>query len=71
MCCTIHFGDRLIQAVRDGLVDEERINDSALRIIRTIITFEFEEERKKLKPQKKFWAAKNTGLWLFNPQGKA
>jgi beta-glucosidase len=48
MCCAIHFGDKLIQAVRDGLVDEERINDSALRIIRTIITFE--EERKKQRP---------------------
>jgi beta-glucosidase len=51
MCCTIHFGDKLIQAVQDGLVDEERINDSALRIIRTIITFE--EERKKRRDTKK------------------
>jgi beta-glucosidase len=48
MCCTIYFGDKLIQAVKDGLVDEKRIDDSALRIIRTIITFE--EERKKENP---------------------
>jgi beta-glucosidase len=48
MCCTIHFGDKLIQAIRDGRVNKERINDSALRIIRTIITFE--EGRKKATP---------------------
>jgi beta-glucosidase len=40
MCCTIHFGDKLVQAVRDGLVDKKRIDDSVLRIIRTMITFE-------------------------------
>jgi beta-glucosidase len=63
MCCTIHFGDRLIQAVRDGLVDEERINDSALRIIRTIITFE--EGRKKVEtPQKVLGCKKHRDLAL-------
>jgi beta-glucosidase len=64
MCCTIHFGDKLIQAVRNGLVDEERINDSALRIIRTIITFE--EGRKKVEPppQKVLGCEKHRALAL-------
>jgi beta-glucosidase len=56
MCCTIYFGGKLVQAVRDGLVDEERINDSALRIIRTIITFE--EGRKKAGPPEKILGCK-------------
>jgi len=40
MCCTQFFGDKLVQAVKDGLVPEEKINQSALRIIRTLIAFE-------------------------------
>lgn len=40
MCCTQFFGDKLVQAVKDGLVSEARINDSALRIVRTILAFE-------------------------------
>lgn len=40
MCWTQMFGNNLVKAVRDGLVDEERINESALRIIRTILAFE-------------------------------
>jgi beta-glucosidase len=40
MCSTVFFGDKLVQAVRDGLVPEERINESAARIIRTILPFE-------------------------------
>lgn len=40
MCCTQFFGDKLVQAVKDGLVSEGRINDSALRIVRTILAFE-------------------------------
>ena len=40
MCCTNFFGDKLVQAVKDGLVPEERINESALRIVRTILAFE-------------------------------
>ena len=40
MCCTMFFGDKLVQAVKDGLVSEVRINESALRIIRTILAFE-------------------------------
>jgi beta-glucosidase len=56
MCCTIHFGDKLVQAVRDGLVNEERINDSALRIIRTIITFK--ERLKNIEVPQKFLGCK-------------
>lgn len=40
MCCTQFFGDKLVQAVKDGVVSEVRINDSALRIVRTILAFE-------------------------------
>jgi beta-glucosidase len=40
MCCTKFFGDKLVQAVKDGLVPEARINESALRIVRTITAFE-------------------------------
>lgn len=39
MCNIIHYGDKLVQAVREGKVPEEKINDSALRIVRTILSF--------------------------------
>jgi len=39
MCCTQFFGEKLVQAVRDGFVQESRINDAALRIIRTLLAF--------------------------------
>jgi len=39
MCCTEYFGDKLVKAVRDGLVSEEKIDKSALRIIRTLLAF--------------------------------
>ncbi|HKL80764.1 MAG TPA: glycoside hydrolase family 3 C-terminal domain-containing protein [Mobilitalea sp.] len=39
MCCTQFFGDKLVQAVRNGEVPEEKINEAALRIIRTILSF--------------------------------
>jgi beta-glucosidase len=45
MCSTQFFGDNLIKAVKDNLVSESKIDDAALRIIRTLITFE--EEYKK------------------------
>ncbi|MDR3162183.1 MAG: glycoside hydrolase family 3 C-terminal domain-containing protein [Spirochaetaceae bacterium] len=63
MCCTIHFGDKLIQAVRDGRVAEERIDDSALRIIRTVITFE-EGRKKDESPQKVLGCKKHRALAL-------
>lgn len=39
MCCTQYFGDKLVKAVRDGLVPESRIDDAAVRIIRTLLAF--------------------------------
>lgn len=40
MCVTQFYGDKLVQAVRDGLVSEVRIDEAALRIVRTILVFE-------------------------------
>jgi beta-glucosidase len=40
MCSTIVYGDKLVQAVKDGLVSEARIDDAALRLVRTILAFE-------------------------------
>ncbi|MGI6577938.1 MAG: beta-glucosidase [Eubacteriales bacterium] len=40
MCWTYHFGDKLVEAVKEGLVPEERIDEAALRIVRTILAFE-------------------------------
>jgi beta-glucosidase len=40
MCATIVYGDKLIKAVKDGLVPEARIDDAALRIVRTVLAFE-------------------------------
>ena len=40
MMWTQYFGDRLIKAVEDGFVPEEKINEAALRIVRTILAFD-------------------------------
>ena len=40
MCWTYYFGDKLVEAVKEGLVPEERINEAALRIVRTVLAFE-------------------------------
>jgi beta-glucosidase len=40
MCATIVYGDKLVKAVKDGLVPEARIDDAALRIVRTVLAFE-------------------------------
>ena len=40
MPVTHFFGDWLIRAVRDGFVPEARIDDAALRILRTILAFD-------------------------------
>lgn len=34
------YGQKLVQAVRDGLVEEKRIDEAAFRIIRTLIAFQ-------------------------------
>lgn len=39
MMATQFFGSKLVKAVEDGFVPEERINDAALRIVRTILAF--------------------------------
>lgn len=40
MCNTMFFGERLVRAVREGFVPEEKIDQSATRIIRTLLAFE-------------------------------
>jgi beta-glucosidase len=40
MCWQVHFGDKLVKAVEDGLVPEHRVDEAALRITRTILAFE-------------------------------
>lgn len=40
MCCTQFFGDKLVDAVRNGEVSECKINDAAIRITRTLLAFE-------------------------------
>lgn len=45
MCGTQWFGDRLVKAVQDGFVSEEAVNDSALRIIRTLLAFEEADQK--------------------------
>lgn len=45
MCWTRFFGENLVHAVKDGLVPEENINQSALRIVRTLLAFTQADER--------------------------
>jgi beta-glucosidase len=40
MCITQYFGDNLVKAVRDGFVPEQKIDEAALRIVRTILAFD-------------------------------
>ncbi|WP_026669800.1 beta-glucosidase family protein [Butyrivibrio sp. AE3006] len=40
MLWTQFFGPRLVQAVKDGFVPESRIDDAAVRIVRTILAFD-------------------------------
>ncbi|MGG0824810.1 glycoside hydrolase family 3 C-terminal domain-containing protein [Paenibacillus turicensis] len=40
MCHTKFFGDKLVEAVRNGQVSEEKIDRAALRIVRTLLAFE-------------------------------
>lgn len=40
MNVTQYFGEKLVKAVREGLVPEARIDESAMRIVRTILAFE-------------------------------
>lgn len=47
MCCTNYFGDKLVDAVKAGLVTEEKIDDAAIRIIRTLQAFEEADDKKR------------------------
>lgn len=40
MCASYLFGEPLIRAVKSGSVQEERINDAVVRILRTLLAFE-------------------------------
>ena len=40
MCITNYFGDKLVKAVRDGFVPESKVDEAALRIVRTILAFD-------------------------------
>lgn len=40
MLWTQYFGDRLVKAVQDGFVPEKKIDEAALRIVRTILAFD-------------------------------
>lgn len=40
MCCTTYYGNKLVEAVKDGKVPEAKIDQAALRIIRTLIAFQ-------------------------------
>lgn len=40
MCLTNYFGPKLVEAVKEGKVPESKIDDAALRIVRTILAFE-------------------------------
>jgi len=44
MCVTKYFGQNLVDAVKEGRVDAGRIDDAALRIVRTLLAFEDKKE---------------------------
>jgi len=46
MCGTEFFGEKLVSAVKNGSVDESKIDDSALRIIRTLLAFTEADDKK-------------------------
>lgn len=46
MCCTQFFGEKLVRAVKEGKVPESRIDDAALRIVRTLLAFQDADNKK-------------------------
>ncbi len=44
MMWTQYYGDRLVQAVKDGFVKEETIDEAAVRIVRTILAFDHDHK---------------------------
>lgn len=55
MCLTKYFGDKLLQAVREGRVSSEAIDDSVVRIIRTMLAF---SQNRQSEPTKDVLACK-------------
>lgn len=49
MCYTLYFGDKLIKAVKEGKVSEDRINDAAIRIVRTLLAFTEADDKEHSK----------------------
>lgn len=45
MCNTRFYGDKLVRAVREGKVSEEYIDESVLRIVRTLLAFTEGDEK--------------------------
>ena len=45
MCWTNLYGDKLLQAVKDGKVKETKIDEAVLRIVRTMLTTESNQEQ--------------------------
>lgn len=52
MPATLYFGEDLIRTVREGRVREERIDDAALRIIRTLLSHQDKIRKQKRKGKK-------------------
>ncbi|MEH7098360.1 beta-glucosidase [Neobacillus vireti] len=46
MHLTQHFGDKLLEAVKSGQVNEDKINDTAVRIVRTLLAFSEADDKK-------------------------
>src|SRR5690554_1095291 len=49
MCHTKYYGDKLVEAVKDAKVSEEKIDQAALRIIRTLLAFAEDDDREYSK----------------------
>ncbi|WP_263972630.1 hypothetical protein [Thermoanaerobacterium thermosaccharolyticum] len=45
----MYFGDKLIKAVKEGKVSEDRINDAAIRIVRTLLAFTEADDKEHSK----------------------
>lgn len=47
MCHTLYYGDKLVQAVKDGEVPEEKVTDAAIRIVRTMLAYTETPDKKE------------------------
>lgn len=66
MCETNYYGDKLVEAVKKGLVPEEYINESAVRIVRTLLAFS--EADKKTYPVDLIGCREHVALALESAQ---